>query len=96
MLKILIRPQARSDLINIWCYTYDNWGEPQANVYTNELGKLIEKLASNPILGNSINHLRKDYRLYHIKHHFIIYRQTTEIIDVVRILGESMDVKRHV
>jgi len=95
MLKVVIRPHARNDIKKIWCYTFENWGEKQAANYTNSLEQAIKEIAVNPKVGTGIEHLRKDYRLYHIEHHFVIYRLTTKVIDVVRILGENMDVARH-
>jgi len=95
MLEIVIRPRARSDIKKIWRYTYDNWGEKQADVYTDALGQAIEEMIENPEMGNSIEHIRKGYRLYHFKHHFVIYRLSSTALDVVRVLGEKMDVKQH-
>jgi len=34
MHKLLIQPRARSDIKNIWHYTYKSWGEQQADNYT--------------------------------------------------------------
>ncbi len=95
MPELVIRPRARSDIKKIWRYTYDNWGEKQADIYTEALGQAIEEMTKNPEMGNSIEHIRKGYRLYHFKHHFVIYRLSLIVIDVVRVLGEKMDVKRH-
>ncbi|MBN4063816.1 type II toxin-antitoxin system RelE/ParE family toxin [Cardiobacterium sp. AH-315-I02] len=95
MLTVLIRPLARNDIKKIWRYTYNNWGEKQADFYANALGQAIEEMIENPEIGNSIEHIRKGYRLYHFKHHFVIYRLSLTVIDVVRVLGENMDIKRH-
>ncbi len=51
-------------------------------------------MTENPEIGNSIEHVRKGYRLYHFKHHFVIYRLSPTVIDVVRVLGEKMDIKQ--
>ncbi|VAW45622.1 hypothetical protein MNBD_GAMMA04-2164, partial [hydrothermal vent metagenome] len=48
-----------------------------------------------PEIGSSIKYVRQGYRLYHFKHHLIIYCMTSTVIDIVRVLGENMDVKRH-
>ncbi len=95
MRKLLIRPGAGSDIKKIWHYTYKNWGEQQADIYTESLGLAINEMPENPEMGSSIEHIRKDYRLYHFKHHFVIYRLTSTVIDIVRVLGESMEIKRH-
>ncbi|KAA3652970.1 MAG: type II toxin-antitoxin system RelE/ParE family toxin [Calditrichaeota bacterium] len=36
------------------------------------------------------------YRQQHVNHHMVFYRVTTEKIIIVRVLGESMDYKRHI
>ncbi len=95
MLKILIRPGAQKDTKKIWHYTYKNWGEKQADSYTEALGLSIKSLINNPEIGMTIDHVREGYRLFHYKKHFIIYRLTSKAIDVVRVLGEQMDIKRH-
>ncbi|MBL1276759.1 MAG: type II toxin-antitoxin system RelE/ParE family toxin [Ectothiorhodospiraceae bacterium] len=95
MHKIVIRPAAKKDIKKIWLYTYKYWGEQQADNYTNSLGEAINAIPVNPKIGSSIEHIRKGYRLYHFTHHFVIYRITSTTIDIVRVLGESMAIKRH-
>lgn len=95
MLSIKIRPEAKKDIKKIWRYTFDNWGEQQAYSYTSELGQSIEGIISNPKIGVPIDYIREDYRLLHVKHHLVIYRLTGRTIEVVRVLGESMDTKQY-
>jgi len=65
MRKLVIRPSARNDIKKIWHYTYKNWGEQQADIYTQSLGSAIDEMPENPKMGIDIGHIRKDYRLYH-------------------------------
>ncbi len=95
MHRLLIRPRAKSDIKNIWHYTYKNWGVQQADNYTESLALAINEMLGNPELGISIEHIRKGYRLCHFKHHFVVYHLTPTVIDIVRVLGESMNIKRH-
>jgi toxin ParE1/3/4 len=95
MHKTLIRPGARNDIKKIWRYTYKNWGEKQADIYTHSLGLAINEMPKNPEMGSSIEHIRKGYRLYHFKHHFVIYRLTSTVIEIVRVPGETMEIKLH-
>ncbi|NOX08802.1 MAG: type II toxin-antitoxin system RelE/ParE family toxin [Gammaproteobacteria bacterium] len=82
-------------LKKIWRYTCNNFGERQADIYTNALGQAIEELSENPGIGSDIELIRKGYRLYHFKHHFVIYHPSSKVIDIVRVLGENMEIKRH-
>ena len=95
MHRLLIRPSARNDIKKIWHYTYNIWGEQKADSYTQSLGSAIDEMPENPEIGSSIEHIRKGYRLYHFKHHFVIYRLTSTVIDIVRVLVEAMEIKRH-
>jgi len=95
MRKLVVRPGARNDIKKIWLYTYKNWGEQQADIYTQSLGSAIDEMPENPEVGIDIGHIQKDYRLYHFNRHFVIYRLTSTVIDIVRVLGESMEIKRH-
>ena len=95
MLKTLIRPQARNDIKKIWRYTYNNWGVKQADSYVNAIGQAINAMPENPEIGNKIDNARKGYRVYHFKHHLIIYRPSSTVIEIVRVLGENMEIKLH-
>jgi len=95
MFKLALRPLARQDIKSIWLYTYEQWGEMQADRYTRDMGVAIEGLLEHPKQGNPIDHIRKGYRLLHFKHHLIIYYLSSTSIDVARILGENMDAQRH-
>ena len=95
MLKIVKRPLAKTDIKKIWRYTYDNWGEKPADDYTYGLGHVIEAMLDNPKIGINIDYIRPGYRMYHYRHHLVIYRLTPTTIEIARILGEKMDVERH-
>ena len=95
MLKIVKRPLAKSDIKKIWRYTCDKWGEQQADDYAYNLGHAIELIANNPKIGANINYIRKGYRMYRYQRHLIIYWLTPETIEIVRVLGDKMDLNRH-
>ena len=48
MLKILKHARAENDLIEIWIYSHERWGEVQAERYFDELEKGIKQLGRNP------------------------------------------------
>lgn len=94
MLEILIRPRARKDLAAIWQYTFEQWGETQADLYLRELEIGIQILADHPDFGVLYDHVRAGYRKLHLNRHMVFYRVKHNRIEVVRILHESMDVPR--
>ncbi|MFT6791577.1 MAG: toxin ParE1/3/4 [Cellvibrionaceae bacterium] len=59
------------------------------------IGHAIEAMLDNPKIGINIDYIRQGYRMYHHQHNLIIYRLTATTIKIVRVLGEKMDVKRH-
>ena len=94
--KIVLRPLAKKDIKGIWHYSYNNWGEKQADKYANELALAIKNLADNPNMGIAIDTIRKGYRIHAFKQHLVIYRLLPSTVEVVRILGKTMDTRRHI
>ena len=96
MENVIFTEQADSDLFGIYVYTYKTWGEAQAIKYINDLKAAISKVASNPkMLGKQQDQIRPGYFSYHVGRHLFFYRIADERIEVVRILYDSMDYKRH-
>lgn len=96
MSKIHIQARAKQDLKNIWLYSFKNWGHRQADKYYDELLEGITVIVNNPKIGINRDDIRQGYRQYHINRHMVFYRLTSTRIHVVRVLGDSMDVERHV
>lgn len=42
---------AEQDLVNIWLYTWHEWGEAQADAYLDELERAMQLLVEQPSLG---------------------------------------------
>lgn len=95
MRELVLRPEARTDLVAIWRYTTERWGPHQARRYILALHEDLHVLAENPDLGRSYEHVRSGYRVYPSGKHLIFYRLAPEEVDVVRILHERMDVPDH-
>jgi len=51
MRTIHVHGSAESDLIDVWRYSFEQWGELQADKYLDELDSGIRKLAINPESG---------------------------------------------
>ena len=96
MYKVHIQKRAQQDLKNIWQYSFQNWGQRQADAYYDELKKGMEMILENPKIGIVCDDIRRGYRQYQINHHIVFYRLTPTNIHVVRVLGEKMDMKRYI
>jgi toxin ParE1/3/4 len=84
--------EAVKDLEEIWSYTKLKWSIVQADRYYNLIIDEIEFIASNPLLGRSIDYIKEGYRSTKVKSHIIFYKQQEEdTIVIVRILHQRMD-----
>ena len=88
-----IRKQARAerDLIDIWHYTEDRWGEARADRYLDEIDAALDRLCDNPLIGVDCGHIRAGYRRFTAGSHYIFYRLDQAAIEVIRVLHIRMD-----
>lgn len=63
MHRIHVHESAESDLIGIWQYSFEQWGELQADKYLDQLDSGIRKLANNPEMGMKRDYVRDGYRV---------------------------------
>lgn len=92
MPRIDKHPRARRDLIEIWFYTRDKWGEDQADRYLRRIDDAIKRLAGAPGLGSDYGQVRQGVRRYPVERHRIFYRRIDRGIEIVRVLHPSMDI----
>lgn len=95
MADFSLRPKARKDLDGIWFYTYETWGEDQADHYIYDLDAGFRALAAEPQKGRPCEDIREGYRKHMVGKHTIYYRPTKKGIEIVRILHQRMDPARH-
>jgi toxin ParE1/3/4 len=96
--RYALSPAAVADLQQIWDYTYERWGDAQAEQYTREIQRAIERVADNPLIGRTCDNVRAGYRKHAVGSHALYYRIVdvdVDMIDVVRVLHQRMDVDRH-
>ncbi len=91
-------PRALADLIEVWDYTVETWSVSQAISYEDQILDACDVIVASPEDGDDISHLREGYFLWRVGKHFIIYRKASNgtDIDIVRILHQIRDIKRHV
>ena len=95
MLDVVQSSQAEQDLTVIWVYTAEEWSVAQADKYLEELVAGIERLREHPMIGNSRDDLRKDYRATTINQHIVFYKASDSEVLIVRVLHKSVDTPRH-
>jgi toxin ParE1/3/4 len=96
MLKLLIKPEAEKDLEKIYEYTYLTWGLEQAEKYQDDLFHGMQLLLEQNKLGIIYPYSNILYRKLHVNRHLIFYRFDKQSCTIIRILHDSMDIKKHV
>ena len=91
MFNITKLPRAEEDLIDIWVYGYENWGELQATNYSYQFDECFDLIAQNPQIGTSCDHLVQGCRKLVKNRHLIIYMIEKQTVVIVRVVGMAMD-----
>lgn len=87
--------KAAADLDGIYEYTILNFGLEQARDYLLGLHERFQSLADHPLHGRSADELAPDLRCSEYQSHVVFYTRKTNGVRIVRVLHESMGVKRH-
>ncbi|MGC0142772.1 type II toxin-antitoxin system RelE/ParE family toxin [Pseudactinotalea sp. Z1732] len=90
-----LTPAAQQDLSSIWDFTVQRWDVRQAETYVREIQAAIKRIADNPGRGRTCEEIREGYRRYSIGSHLLFYVESTDGVDVIRILHQRMDPTRH-
>lgn len=97
MAKYFLTNKAVEDLSKIYEYTYEFWSEYQADKYYAELIEFCELIAENPNIGKNYAEINTDLFGFLANKHIIFYTiLNTQEIEVERILGAEMDLKKRV
>lgn len=68
-----LTPSAKSDLIEIWNYTAETWGEQQAEKYLQDIEDTLNELAANPGLGRRRAEIQFKVVPFQIAHHYKLF-----------------------
>ncbi|MFO7884054.1 MAG: type II toxin-antitoxin system RelE/ParE family toxin [Desulfobacteraceae bacterium] len=90
-----LTPSAKSDLIEIWHYTAETWGEQQAEKYLQDIEDTLNELAANPGLGRRRPEISPEYYSFPARKHIIFYLNSGPHIDIIGILHGKMDVDKN-
>ena len=95
MSRYVLSPAAQADLDRIWDFGEARWGLAQAEAYARQIQRAVEAIAADPRRGRRCDDVREGYFKFGVGAHMLVYRPTGDAIDVVRILHQRMDFKRH-
>lgn len=86
---------AKTDLVDIWTETFQQWGADQADRYLDDIGRALNGLTNNPLMGSDCSDLLHGARRLLTGQHLAFYEVDEDMIFVIRVLHQSMDVPRH-
>ena len=102
--RVRLSQAAEDDFLAIVAWTATHFGNVQAQKYAEVLTLAITALHKGPdVIGaKTLDDIGQGLKSLHVARmgrkgsHFVVFRATTEnIIDVLRVLHESMDMARH-
>lgn len=84
---------ADEDLLSIFRYTFETWGEDQLRIYLGLLEAARDAIAENLYIPGSKSRedLATGCRVFRAGKHYFVYRIKDAHIEIARILHESMD-----
>lgn len=103
--RVRLGAAAEVDFANILKWTAENFGDRQARAYRDTLVQAIGELADGPKVAGSKarDEIMAGLRTLHVARrghrgsHFLMYRTApNSTIEIVRILHDRMDFRRHV
>lgn len=94
MANVTLTEKAKSDLKNIARFTQKRWGQDQRNKYLTLLDRSFHQLAEKPSIGRDCSEIKLGYKKFPAGSHVIYFRsKSASLIEIVRILHESMDIE---
>ena len=81
---------AKKDLIAIWNYTFDTWGEAQADIYLGKIEAGFANIAKGTVTEKQPLSSYPKLHSVHCEHHYIFFLKTDKPI-ILAILHEKMD-----
>ncbi len=94
MHKVRLTPAAKEQLKDIWIYTFDTWGEKQADAYLMAIEETLQTISTNPKMGLARTDIKTGYYSFSVNKHIIFYMLDGQFINIIGVLHERMDVQR--
>lgn len=81
---------AREDLVDIWLYTEERWGEKQADRYQDALHLCCERIGSGLVRPRGIEGLER-IGSFRCQHHYFFFTEQESGIVILAVFHEKMD-----
>ncbi|MGH8275448.1 MAG: type II toxin-antitoxin system RelE/ParE family toxin [Steroidobacteraceae bacterium] len=91
MARVIRRPRARLDLLEIWRYIADEAGETRADQYLRRLNDIIDYLAQQPLMGRARPELGPVVRSFPRAAYVVFYEPIDDGIELLRVIRADRD-----
>ena len=91
MVRVLRRPQAETDILEIWDYIAED-SMVEADLWVDRLDEKFALWATQPMMGRSRDELTPGVRSLAFGRYVVFYEPLPDGIDVVRVLHSSRDI----
>lgn len=95
-MRIRLSPLAKRDLVDIWVFGAEMWGEARADVYLDGLRDRMKWLTLHTSLWRPREDIASALFSYPHESHVLFFRKTDQSLEIARILHERMDFGDHV
>lgn len=86
---------AEEDFANVYDYTLINFGEAQADDYTEAMESILKSIVASPLLGRGCPEIADGIYRIEYRMHVIFYRIRPQDIFILRILHHKMEPLLH-
>lgn len=93
--QLVIASAAKIDLKDIYQYGLRQWGQVQSDRYLENIKDQLWSLREQPLIGVDRSELLPDVRSLPIASHTLLYRATTDRLEIIRVLHGRQDPQRH-
>ncbi len=92
MAKILRKPQAEADLIEIWTYIAQD-SMTRSDKLLDEIDEKSQTLAQSPFIGKARDELGPRIRSFPIGNYVLFYQPLEDGIEIIRVLHGARDIE---
>ena len=92
MPRVLRKPLARTDLLDIWNYVADD-SPAKADRLLDAINKHCQTLARFPRMGRPRTELGRSLRSFPVGNYVIFYREVSKGIEIIRVLHGAQDIE---
>lgn len=93
--QLVIAPDARKDLKEIYQYSLRQWGQAQSESYLSTIKNQFWSLTQQPLMGTERPELLPDVRSLPVKSHTLLYRVNANKVEIISVLHGRQDPQHH-